>query len=283
MIQRILIAVAGLGKCEEMFKMLMEVPAIQQAYVTILHVVPPQATADAMSAKLEEGGKILASAVQSVNLDPKQVNVRLKQGDPKDVVREVAEEENSDLIIMGSRGLKRLESILKNSISQYVFQLTSRPMLLVRDDVYVKKIYRIMVAMDGSDAAKNCLKLAFFLLKDLKGAQLFLVHINPPLSEKGQEISTAQPEQDPILAPAVAEAKKLGINYRCVTANGRAGEQICLLAEDLNIDLLMLGSPDRRPSMAKSLPDLDRLLGNSLSDYVRVHASCPVLLARTIA
>jgi nucleotide-binding universal stress UspA family protein len=283
MIQRILIAVAGLGKCEEMFKMLMEVPAINQASVTILHVVPPQPTADAMSAKLEEGGKILASAVQSVNLDPKQVNVRLKQGDPKDVVREVAEEENSDLIIMGSRGLKRLESILKNSISQYVFQLTSRPMLLVKDDVYVKKIYRVMVAMDNSDAAKNCLKLALFLVKDLKGAQLFLVHVNPPMSGTSQQTSTTNPELDAILAPAAAEAKKLNINYRCITANGRPGEVMCRLADEHNIDLLMLGSPDRRPSIAKSLPDLDRLLGNSLSDYVRVHANCPVLLARTLA
>jgi len=45
---------------------------------------------------------------------------------------------------------------------------------------------------------------------------------------------------------------------------------------------LILGSPDRRPSIAKTLPDLDRLLGASLSDYVRVYANCPVLLARTL-
>ena len=58
---------------------------------------------------------------------------------PKDTVCQVAEEENSDLIIMGSRGLNRLESILSNSVSQYVFQLTSRPMLLVKDDVDIKR------------------------------------------------------------------------------------------------------------------------------------------------
>ncbi len=45
MIQNILIAVAGLGKCEQMLKMLMEIPAIQGANVTILHVVTPQVTA----------------------------------------------------------------------------------------------------------------------------------------------------------------------------------------------------------------------------------------------
>ena len=50
--------------------------------------------------------------------------------------------------------------------------------------------------------------------------------------------------------------------------------------DDNNIDLLLLGSPDRRPSIAKNLVDLDRLLGTSLSDYVRVNANCPVLLVR---
>jgi len=68
--------------------------------------------------------------------------LRFYEGEPKDVVCQVADEINADLIIMGSRGLKRLQSILSNSVSQYVFQLSSRPML-VKDDLYVKKINRI--------------------------------------------------------------------------------------------------------------------------------------------
>ncbi len=89
--------------------------------------------------------------------------------------------------------------------------------------------------------------------------------------------------KDPILAQAVAEAKKHGVQPRCVTRSGRPAEEICRLAEEMDVDLLVLGSPDRRPSIAKSFVDLDRLLGASLSDYVRVHANCPVLLARSVA
>lgn len=282
MIERVLLAVAGLGKCEEMFKQLMEIPSMQRVSVTVLHVVPDQVSAEAMAAKLEEGGKILANAVQYLNLDPTKVTARLKQGDPKDVVCQVAEEEKSDLIIMGSRGLRRLESILQNSVSQYVFQLTSRPMLLVKDDIYVKKINRIMVAMDNSESAKQCLDLALFLLRDIKGGQVVLVRVNKERKGFVQE-AAENPEKDPVLAAAIAEAKKLGIAYKCVTGRGKPGEEICRLAEEMNVDLLMLGSPDRRPSIAKNLPDLDRLLGNSLSDYVRVYAKCPVLLGRTAA
>jgi nucleotide-binding universal stress UspA family protein len=280
MIEKILLTVAGRGLCEEMLNMLMEVPFMEKASVTVLHVVPPQVTADAMSAKLEEGGKILADAVKSLKIDPSQITARLKQGDPKDIVLQVADEEESDLIIMGSRGLKRLESILENSVSQYVFQLSARPMLLVKDDIYVKKVKRVMVAMDKSDAAQQSFKLALSLLKNINGGQLFLVHVNPDRQSKSGEIFT-DAEKDPVLAPAAAEAKKQGIAYKCINSKGKAGPEICRLAEDMSIDLLILGSPDRRPSIAKTLPDLDRLLGTSLSDYVRVYANCPVLLSRT--
>lgn len=283
MMEKILLAVSGLGHAEEMLKTLKELPSIQKAAVTVLHVVPAQTTAEIMTAKWEEGGKILADAIQSLNLDASQVSAILRQGEPKDVVCQVADEIDADLIIMGSRGLKRLQSILANSVSQYVFQLSSRPMLLVKDDIYIKKINRIMVAVDGSDAAKQCLQLALFLLRDIKAGQLILAHINKDLRGKSSESSSASAEKDPVLASAIAEAKKQGVQPRCITSSGSPGAEICRLADEMNVDLLMLGSPDRRPSIAKSFVDLDRLIGASLSDYVRVNAKCPVLLARTVS
>ena len=45
-------------------------------------------------------------------------------------------------------------------------------------------------------------------------------------------------------------------------------------------DLLVIASQDRRPLVAKGLVDIDRLLGSSVSDYIRVHAPAPVLLVR---
>ncbi len=283
MIEKILLANSGTGHSEEMLKALMDIPSIQRAKVTVLHVVSAQTSAEAMTEKWEEGGKVLANAIQSLKLDPNHVNAMLRQGDPKDVVCKVAEEIDADLIIMGSRGLKRIMSILENSVSQYVFQLSSRPMLLVKDDIYVKKIKRVMVAIDKSEASKTCLKLALFLLRDIKGSQLTLVHVDPSMGAKTERKTGAEAEKDAVLTSAIAEVKKMGVAYQCISAVGKPGELICSIAEDTHADLLVLGSPDRRPSIAKGLPDLDRLLGTSLSDYVRVYANCPVLLARTAA
>ncbi|CDN13058.1 MAG: universal stress protein [Richelia sp.] len=282
MINTILLAVSGLGHAEEMLKMMAEIPSIKKAKVSVLHVVSKQNSSELMTAKWKEGGKILAQAIQYLNLDPANVSSILREGDPKQIVCQVADEIEADLMIMGSRGLKRLKSILGNSVSQYVFQLSSLPMLLVKDDIYVKRINRVMVAIDKSDAAKNSLNLALFFLRDIKGGELILSHVSPDLSGKTGEIAGSKSEEDPIFANAIAEAKKQGVQYRCIASKGKPGEEICRLADSNNVDLLLLGSPDRRPSIAKSLVDIDRLIGASLSDYVRVNATCPVLLARTI-
>jgi nucleotide-binding universal stress UspA family protein len=280
MLKKILYADSGPRNSQEMLKNLLDLPALSSAKISIANIVSPQITKEEETEKLEDGKTLVAQVIENLGLKPHQVDEIVRQGEPKDTVLKVAEEIDADLIIMGSRGLGRLEAILSNSVSQYVFQLANRPMLLVKDDVYVKKIKRVMVAMDKASASQYALDLALYLLKGYKEAELFLTRVNPDLKKELLPLSRTEMENNPILAPAAAKAKKMGIDSRCIVTGGRPGEEICNLVEEYNIDLLLLGSPERRPSIAKSLPDLDRLLGTSLSDYVRVKANCPVLFAR---
>jgi nucleotide-binding universal stress UspA family protein len=281
MIEKILLADSGVGNTEAMMKVLMEVPLIQRAAITVLHVVPSQVSAEAMAEKWEAGGRTLATAINNLNLNPGKVTAVLREGDPKDIVVQVADEVEADLIIMGSRGLQGLKAILENSVSQYVFQLSSRPMLLVKDDLYtIRPIKRVMVAMNKSDSAKEGLNIAISLLRDIKDSELILVHSISNLKAKPFDMTSPDPNQDPILTEAAAEARRYGISYKLAAPEGKAGKRICQLADERNVDLIILGSPDRRPTIAKGLPDLDKVIGESLSDYVRVYAPCPVLLTR---
>ncbi|PZO48362.1 MAG: universal stress protein [Phormidesmis priestleyi] len=281
MIENILLADSGIGNTRDMMKALMRIPRIERSRLTILHVVPPQSGAAAMTQAWEAGGRTLAEAVSALNLNPAQVNAVLREGEPKDVVGKVADEIDADLVVMGSRGLKGLKAILGNSVSQYVFQLSSRPMLLVKDDLYsIQAIKRILIAIDKSDSAKQSLQVGIDLARDIEGSEIILVHSVSKLNAKLEEVVRDSPENDPVLADAITKVRRMGIKYRCVAPQGKPGTRICELVDDLNVSLLILGSPDRRPSIAKGMPDLDRLLGESLSDYVRVYANCPVLLTR---
>jgi len=280
MLKRILYAESGVGKTQEMVAVLKELPIFSKTQVTVLNVLKPQITTEEEIVQLEAAKVLLTEVSESLKSKEIKVESKIISGEPKDIVCQMAQSIDADLIILGSRGLGRLVAILLNSLSQYVFQLSDRSMLIVKDDVYVKKIKKVMVAVNESPAAKYALELTLNLIQDYQSCEVILVRISSNLKQKDLALSKSEMEKDEILAPAMERVKRMGISCRCILRAGKPAQQICNLVEELNIDLLAVGSPERRPDVAKTLPDFDRLFGSSLSDYVRVNANCPVLLAR---
>jgi len=276
MLHQVLLAVDGSGRSREMLNMLLSLPSMQNVQINVLHVIPNLINSEAVTEYRLAGEKIIEREVKNLRLSSGNTTVSmLKEGEPKDIVCRIAEDLKPDLMIMGSRGMGRLQAILANSVSQYVFQLADAPMLLIKDDVYIKTIRNIMVSIDGSASANNCLELAINLVSGAKDVEILLARV----VKRKEDVNA---NNDPALAEASAKLKRLGIPSRSLIGFGDVGKEICKMADDANATLLMIGSPDRRPSIARSLPDLDRLLGASVSDYVRVNATCPVLLTRTI-
>ncbi|MGB5239528.1 MAG: universal stress protein [Prochlorococcaceae cyanobacterium] len=276
MFRNLLIADSGKGHVEEMVRMLRELPAFRQARLNLLHVVPEQA-GDDFQEHWQKAAGIVADAIKRLGLDPADVNAIIRQGDTKQTVLKVADELDADLILMGSRGLGRLQSILANSSSQYVFQLSTRPMLLVRDDLYVRHVNRLLVTLDGTGVGDDALRIACELVREIPGGTLTGVHISR------QDIQPSRGGKTPadlVIEKAVQRARALGVELKGVHGTGDVGRGVCAMAEEIKADLLVIASQDRRPLVAKSLVDIDRLLGSSVSDYIRVHAPAPVLLVR---
>ena len=278
MLKKILYADSGADNARDLLKLLLQLPALKDANLTILQVVSSR-TKEEETAALNQAETKIKELVTKLGIDRERITTIVKEGEPKTTVINIAKEKDADLIIMGSRGLGKLQSFLSNSVSQYVFQLTDRSMLLVKDDIYIKRIKRVMVAMDKSPAAQYALDVALSMFQGYNEAKIYLTRINPDL-KPGLEISQEDADNNPILSAAAAKVRSKGLSYQCILSGGRPAQKLCALAEDYNIDFMVLGSPERRPSVAKTLPDLERLLGSSLSDYVRVKAECPVLLAR---
>ncbi|MFM7436547.1 MAG: universal stress protein [Vulcanococcus sp.] len=276
MFRNLLVADSGKGQVEDMVRMLREIPPCRQAKLTLLHVIPEQAGAD-LEAHRQRSIAMVEEALSRIGMSSGEATTLVRQGDTKQTVLQVAEEINADLIVMGSRGLGRLQSILSNSASQYVFQLSTRPMLLVRDDLYVRHINRVMVAVDGTGVGDDALKLACELVRDIPGGSLTGIHISR------QDITPSRGGKSPadeVLERAVQRARALGVELKTIHATGDIGRGVCQAAEDHKADLLVIASQDRRPLVARSLVDIDRLLGSSVSDFIRVHAPAPVLLVR---
>lgn len=276
MFRTLLIADSGTGHVEEMVRMLRAIPPCRQAKVHLLHVISEQGQEDAQSHRLK-AQELIQDAVGRMGLQPAEVTSLVREGDTKTTVLKVADELNADLIVMGSRGLNRLQSILSNSASQYVFQLSTRPMLLVRDDIYVRAINRVMVTVDGTGVGDDAIKLACELVREIPGGTLTGIHVSR------QDITPSRGGKSPVdevLGRAVQRARNMGVELQPLHQTGNIGRQVCEAAREAKADLLVIASQDRRPLVAKGLVDLDRLLGSSVSDYIRVHSPAPVLLVR---
>jgi len=274
--RNLLIADSGKGHVEEMVRILRDIPPCRQARINLLHVIPEQGGLDLESHR-QQAEVLIKEAIERLGLSPGEVNTMVREGDAKLTVLNVADELEADLIVMGSRGLGRLQSILGNSASQYVFQLSTRPMLLVRDDLYVKAINRVLVAIDGTGVGDDALRLACELVQGIPGGSLTGVHVSR------QDITPSRGGRTPgddVLQKAIQRARSFGVEMKGVHLTGDIGRGVCAAVEEAKADLVVIASQDRRPLVARGLVDLDKLLGSSVSDYIRVHAPAPVLLVR---
>ena len=100
MFKNLLIADSGTGHVEEMIRMLQDIPSFRDASVSLLHVVPEQNTAKAADHR-SEGKSLLSGAIERMGLSGDKVNALVREGDTKQTVLKVADELNSDLIVMG--------------------------------------------------------------------------------------------------------------------------------------------------------------------------------------
>jgi nucleotide-binding universal stress UspA family protein len=86
----------------------------------------------AINARLVEAERILKTAVETLGAVPAEVHTEMIEGDPAEVIIDVARTRNSSVIVMGSRGLGRLAGLLLGSASQKVVSHAPCPVLIVR-------------------------------------------------------------------------------------------------------------------------------------------------------
>ncbi len=86
----------------------------------------------AIDARLKEANGILEAAVKAVGEVPIDIHTELIEGSPAEAILNVADTRQSDLIVMGSRGLGLLTGALLGSTSQKVISHAPCPVLIVR-------------------------------------------------------------------------------------------------------------------------------------------------------
>jgi nucleotide-binding universal stress UspA family protein len=86
----------------------------------------------AIDARFKESDEILKTALEVVGEIPGEIHTEMIEGSPAEAIINVAVTRNSDLIVMGSRGMSSFEGLLLGSNSQKVVSHAPCPVLIVR-------------------------------------------------------------------------------------------------------------------------------------------------------
>ena len=87
---------------------------------------------ETINARLREAEAIAQKAVETVGTISAQIQTETLEGNPAEVILEMAKAQNSNVIVMGSRGLGKLAGLLLGSTSQKVVSHAPCPVLIVR-------------------------------------------------------------------------------------------------------------------------------------------------------
>lgn len=152
--ERILVPTDGSGQAFKAVNEAIHMAAVTGAHLTLLMVVDLNKHVAAFEQVSLSGyvpAELKISAYQFLadlmHIVPPEIKARtrVEVGNPGEKICEVAEEEKSDLIIMGSRGFGTFRSMLVGSVSHYVLQQSPCPVLIVKgmpddwdeDDSYI--------------------------------------------------------------------------------------------------------------------------------------------------
>jgi nucleotide-binding universal stress UspA family protein/nitrite reductase/ring-hydroxylating ferredoxin subunit len=215
--------------------------------------------------------QVLREAAERADASGIKAETMVEYGGAADVLIEVADRNDADLIVLGSRALSERQEIL-GSASRKVAHNAPCDLLLVRqrdaDATYGEgdgtgassPYHQVLIATDGSSTADRASRKGFDLAKKLH-ASVTLVFVGHP---KTGEL---------VLEDTVASIGE-GIDAKLHVMEGDPAEQIIAAAEMDSVDLLIVGN--------KGIAGMKGTLLGSIPQKVSEYAPCDVLIARTV-
>ena len=235
-----------------------------------------------MEKRFEIGTKVCIDARKDIHDDlglDGNVESVICEGEPPEVIVEIARGKKADLIALGTYGRKGLKRLIMGSV-------TSRVVLNAPCDVLVVKkprsncsgnYHSLLVPFDGSESSKKALTKACDLAK-VDGAEVSAIYVIPRYEEMMDFFKTESvkksliQEAEKIVDGAKKIAAGLGVSIKAVVQEGHAFEMIVEIADTMKHDLIVVGTHGWR--------GVNKALMGSTAERVIAHASCPILVAK---
>jgi len=205
---------------------------------------------------------------------------------PVESILRVAEEEQVDLIVMGSHGRGGVGELILGSVSTGVLHHSPCSILIVRGEHApdgLGEFRKIVLASDGSESAQKAAAVAIDIAEKF-AAPLSVLNVCPPPDSfrlPGDNYLPLSACDTDLYATRLlgSVTKSVGelIGKREIVCSyhqefGHTEKLLLRLVEQQKADLVVMGS--------RGLGGFGRMLLGSVSHYMTHHAPCPVLVVR---
>ncbi len=204
---------------------------------------------------------------------------------PATVILDYAEENDIDLIVMGTQGRRGLTHFLLGSVAEEVVRLARCPVLTVREKKQPKPIedfQRILAPIDFSEHSKQAISHAKVMAESY-GAKLQILHvieenIHPAFYASGKSsifelIPNIKEKSEQTLRQLFNDAPGPKVDSEFHVVEGRANQEIVKFAEKNGSDLIVIAT--------HGLTGIEHLLLGSVTEKVVRMASCPVFTVKS--
>jgi nucleotide-binding universal stress UspA family protein len=206
-----------------------------------------------------------------------QPKLVVEDGIAPDVILSFAQREKSDLIVMGTHGLRGFDRLMMGSATERVMRRAPCPVLAVREPPHEsvaagqpRHLDRILTCTDFSEYSARDLNYAFSMTAEYD-AELTLLHVleEVPRPAKKEEVIDATTRQlDQLIPPEWRKTLKIKTAVRI----GKPYQQIIQFAEQEQSDVVTMGVRGRGA--------LDVAVFGSTTYRVMQLGPCPVLAVR---
>lgn len=200
----------------------------------------------------------------------------IRRGEIWTELGKIIQEKDIDMVVCGTHGRTGVSKVLLGSVAENIYRHAACPVLTVGPNVAgepesLGDVHTILYPTDFSPESLAAAPYAISLAHENQ-ARLYLLHVTEGPVSAAMEEELASRLRD--LVPGDAE---LSCAPKALVAFGDPAHQITEIAEELMVDLIVLGP--RRPAI---FPGAHHLPAATAS-YVVSQAICPVLTVRKVS
>lgn len=279
--KKMLVPFDGSVSSKNALKQAIKLSEIEKSWIKVLAVVPSyegdlsligvsniKEAIDGPTEKLLEEAKSIADAAGV------SIMSNIEHGEAYDRIVDIADSENCDLIVMGRRGLHRIQRMLMGSVTSRVIGYSGKDVLVVPRDASIGW-NNILLSTDGSKYSEVATSQAINFAKSYGGdlMAVSVVDVNdefyalaPHLVEQMVEKSKA------VLENVLKKAEALSIKTEVAVKEGEAYMKIIEVANEKKADVIFMGSHGRT--------GIKKLLIGSVTEKAIGHSPCPVMVVK---